>query len=447
MALTGIAIYKLLPKTNCKKCGFPTCLAFAMQLAQKKVELAKCPDVSEEAKQTLEGAAAPPIKLVTVGAGEDAVKAGEETVLFRHEDRFMNPCAIAIKVPDNLDEAALNERLEAIGKLHWTRVGMEIFVDALALTNASGDADAFKAAALLCAAGPVKNVILISENADNLIGAAEVIKENRPLLHGAGKDNFQKLGEFCANTKLPLTVSGASLEEIADMTPRLKELGVDEMMIVPPGGTVKEKMHELTRLRRMAIKKAFRALGYPPVVDASVGAADEFEQVANAGIYVSKYAGIVMLDVSEPARILPLLTMRQNIYTNPQKPIQVDPKLYEVGEPDENSPVMFTTNFSLTYFSVEGEVEASRVPSYILAVDTEGLSVLTSYSGDKLNEKVVAKAMTNAGIEQKVKHRKLIIPGLVAVMSGKLEEETGWEILVGPKEASYIPKYLKEIWK
>ncbi len=447
MALTGIAIYKLLPKTNCKKCGFPTCLAFAMQLAQKKVELSKCPDVSEEAKQMLEGAAAPPIKLATVGVGEDAIKAGEETVLFRHEDKFTNPCGIVIKLTDNLDEAALNERIEQIGKLHWTRVGMEIFVNGVALVNASGDAGTFKAAAQKVAGGPAKNVVLVSENADNLIAAAEAIKDSRPLLHGANKDNFQKLGEFCGKNKLPLAVSGESLEEIADLTPKLKELGVDEMVIVPAGKGVKECMHELTKLRRMAIKKAFRPVGYPTIVDASVGAADELEQIANAGIYAAKYAGIVMLDISEAWQVLPLLTMRQNIYTNPQKPIQVDQKLYEVGEPDENSPVMFTTNFSLTYFSVEGEVEASRVPSYILAVDTEGLSVLTAYSGDKLNEKTVAKAIAATGLEGKVKHRKLIIPGLVAVMSGKLEEETGWEILVGPKEASYIPKYLKEIWK
>jgi acetyl-CoA decarbonylase/synthase complex subunit gamma len=447
MALTGIEIYKLLPKTNCKKCGFPTCLAFAMQLAQKKVELAKCPDVSDEAKQTLEGASAPPVKLVTVGSGDDALKVGEEVVLFRHEDKFMNPCGVAIKVPDNLDEAALGERLEKISKLHWTRVGMEIFVDAVAVENASGNADAFKAAAQKAAAGTVKNVILMSENPDNLIVAAEAIKDSKPLLYAANKDSFQKLGEFCGANKLPLTVSGATIEEIADLTPKLKELGVEEIMVIPPGKNVKENLHELTKLRRMAIKKAFRPLGYPAVVDASAGVEDELEQIAEAGVYVAKYAGIVILEASEPWQVLPLLTMRQNIYTNPQKPIQVDPKLYEIGEPDENSPVMFTTNFSLTYFSVEGEVEASRVPAYILAVDTEGLSVLTAYSGDKLNEKVVAKAITESDIEGKVKHKKLIIPGLVAVMSGKLEEETGWTILVGPKEASYIPKYLQEIWK
>jgi acetyl-CoA decarbonylase/synthase complex subunit gamma len=447
MALTGIEIYKLLPKTNCKKCGFPTCLAFAMQLAQKKVELAKCPDVSEEAKQTLEGASAPPIKLVTIGTGDGAVKVGEETVLFRHEDKFNNPCAIVIRISDDLDEASLGERLEQIGKLHWTRVGMEIFVNGVAIVNTSGDAEKFKTAAQKAVAGPVKNVVLMSENDDNLIVAAEAVKDSKPLLFAANKDNFAKLGEFCGKNKLPLAVGGASLEDIAEITPKLKELGVDEMLIIPAGTNLKENLHELTKMRRMAIKKTFRALGYPPVVDATVGAGDELEQISNAGVYVSKYAGVVLLDILEPWQILPLLTMRQNIYTNPQKPIQVDQKLYKVGEPDENSPVMFTTNFSLTYFSVEGEVEASRVPAYILAVDTEGLSVLTAYSGDKLNEKTVAKAMAATDLENVVKHKKLIIPGLVAVMSGKLEEETGWEILVGPKEASYIPKYLKEIWK
>ncbi len=447
MALTGIEIYKLLPKTNCKKCGFPTCLAFAMQLAQKKVELSKCPDVSEEAKQALEGAAAPPIKLVTVGTGDGAIKVGEETVMFRHEDRFMNPCGVAIKAGDDLDDGALGARLEGIGKLRWTRVGMEIFVNGVAVTNVSGDAGKFTAAAQKAAAGPIKNVILMSDNADNLIAAAGAIKDSRPLLYAADKDSFEKLGAFCGKEKLPLAVKGASLEEIAELTPKLKELGVEEIMIVPPGAGVKENIHSLTKLRRLAIKKTFRSLGFPTIVDAGAGADDDLEQVAQASIYVGKYAGIIVLDVAAPEEALPLLTMQQNIYTNPQKPIQVDEKLYKVGEPDENSPVLFTTNFSLTYFSVEGEVEASRVPAYILAVDTEGLSVLTAYSGDKLNEKTVAKAIAATGLENVVKHKKLIIPGLVAVMSGKLEEETGWEILVGPKEASYIPKFLKEMWK
>ena len=446
MALTGIEIYKLLPKTNCKKCGFPTCLAFAMQLAQKKVELSKCPDVSDEAKQTLEGASAPPIKLVTVGTGDNAIKVGEETVLFRHEDKFVNPCGVAIKVNDDMEDGALGEKLEQIGKLHWTRVGQEIFVNAVALVNASGDAGKFKAAAEKVVSGPVKNLILVSDNAENLIAAADAVKASRPLLHAANKGNFEKLGEFCGKNKLPLAVSGESLDEIAEMTPKLKEMGVEEMMIVPVAKGLKETMHELTKLRRMAIKKTFRPMGYPTIVDASTGSDDEMEDISVAGIYVAKYAGIVMLETSEPWKVLPLLTMRQNIYTNPQKPIQVDEKLYEVGEPNENSPVLFTTNFSLTYFSVEGEVEASRIPAYILAVDTEGLSVLTAYSGDKLNEKTVAKALQKVGLEDKVKHRKLIIPGLVAVMSGKLEEETGWQILVGPKEASYIPKYLKDTW-
>jgi acetyl-CoA decarbonylase/synthase complex subunit gamma len=242
-------------------------------------------------------------------------------------------------------------------------------------------------------------------------------------------------------------LKGSSFEEIAELTPKLKELGVDEIVIVPPGKGVKENLHALTKLRRLAIKRTFRPLGFPTIVEAGAGADDELEQVAQASIYVGKYAGIIVIDTAEPWQVLPMLTMQQNIYTNPQKPIQVDQKLYKVGEPDENSPVLFTTNFSLTYFSVEGEVEASRVPAYILAVDTEGLSVLTAYSGDKLNEKTVAKAIAATDLENVVKHKKLIIPGLVAVMSGKLEEETGWQILVGPKEASYIPKFLKEMWK
>ena len=203
-------------------------------------------------------------------------------------------------------------------------------------------------------------------------------------------------------------------------------------------------MTGLTLIRRLALKKSFRPLGYPMIAFATAGTPET--QIARAAGLVCKYAGIVVIDTVEPWALLAILTARQNLYTDPQKPVQVEPKLYAVGEAGPTSPVLFTTNFSLTYYTVESDVEASRIPSWILCVDTEGTSVLTAYSGDKLNEKTVAKAMKAANLETVVKHKRLIIPGYVAVMSGKLEEETGWEILVGPRESSIIPRYLKEIW-
>ncbi|MCX7703125.1 MAG: acetyl-CoA decarbonylase/synthase complex subunit gamma [Planctomycetota bacterium] len=448
MALTGLDIYKLLPKTNCRECGFPTCLAFAMQLAQKKVELTKCPYVSEAAKAQLDAASAPPIKLVTLGEGSFKVQIGEEQVLFRHDDKFYHETAIAVRINDDLDDSSFNARIEKIKKLLFQRIGFEIKVNLVALFNKSNDAGKFTSRAKELISKLPHGLILMSNNPAALKSAAEAVKTRRPLIFAADTSNFETLGKLSKDLNLPLAVKGKSLDELSNLTSKLKEMGVDEMILsLETDGNLLKEIEAQTLIRRAALKKSFRPLGYPTLSFAF--APDPYAEAANAVTSICKYAGIVVTDLVEPHHILPLLVARQNIYSNPQKPIAVEPKLYPIREPNENSPLMFTTNFSLTYFTVEGEVDASRVPSWILAVDTEGLSVLTAYSGDKLNEKVVAAAMKKADVENKVKHRKIIIPGLVAVMSGALEEELGgkWKVIVGPKEAAYLPKFLKETWR
>ncbi|MEW6355801.1 MAG: acetyl-CoA decarbonylase/synthase complex subunit gamma [Planctomycetota bacterium] len=442
MGLTGLDIFKLLPKTNCKKCGQPTCLAFAMNLAQKKIELDKCPDISAEAKEKLAGAAAPPIRLVDIGPDAKKLSIGQETQLFRHDEKFHRPCGVAVTVADDLADEALKERIERIKNLKFTRVGTDIAVNLIAVMNKSGKADAFAKAAKT-AAGAEMLLILSSDNAANIKAAIAEVGAQRPLLHAATAQNVDAMAKLAKEAKCPIAVKAGSLEEIADLTEKAKAAGVEDI-VIDLSGDLKSALQKLTKARRAALKKTFRPLGYPAI--AFVQTDDPYQQTLEASTFVLKYAGIVVVNVTEPWQILPILTARMNIYTDPQKPIQVEPKLYSIGDVNENSPVMFTTNFSLTYFSVESDVEASRIPSYILAVDTEGTSVLTAYSGDKLNEKVVHKAMQNAKLDQVVKHRKLIIPGHVAVMSGKLEEETGWQIMVGPKESSVIPAYLKQVW-
>ena len=445
MPLTGLEIYKLLPKTNCKDCGFSTCLAFALQLAAKKAELKKCPHVSEEAEAALEGASAPPIKLVRIGTGEAEVKVGEETQLFRHDDKFYNPAGVAITVDDDLEEAAFTERIEKINNLQFTRVGQEISVDLIAVLNKSGDANTFGKRAKLAAEKSPLALILASKQADSIRAALEEIAGKRPLIYAADAQNYESMARLAKDKSVPLAVVAESLEETADLTEKIKALGVQDLMLDVGGKAIKGALLHFTRVRRAAIKRNFRPLGFPIITFATNG--DPYKAIACASTYMAKYAGIIVTDCIEPWQILPLLTVRQNIYTDPQKPIQVEEKLYAVGEPDENSPLLFTTNFSLTYYTVEGDVEASRVPAWILAVDTEGTSVLTAYAGDKLTEKTVAKALEKTKAAEKVKHKKLLIPGLVAVMSGKLEEETGWEILVGPRESSQLPKYLNTVWR
>ncbi len=445
MALTGLDIYKLLPKTNCKKCGRPTCLAFAMQLAQKKANLSDCPDVSEEAKKVLGAASAPPIKLVTVGTGAKKVEVGEENVLFRHEEKFYHPTGVAVTIHDDLSDADFNERLKRINSLKISRVGTEIEIDLIAIINKSNNAQKFTEAAKKVSIGSHLSIILSSVSAENMKAALSACAEKRPLIHGANSGNCESMAALAKEKNCPMTVTAQTLEELADLAERAKKAGVEEIVLDVSGNNPKEVLQKLTKVRRAALKKNFRTLGFPMIT--FVCDDDPFQEISLASTYLVKYAGIVAVNVCESWAIMPLLTARTNLFTDPQKPIQVEPRLYAVGDAKEDSPVLFTTNFSLTYYTVEGEVEASRIPAFILSVDTGGTSVLTAYSGDKLNDKVVAKAMADAKVETKVKHKKLIIPGLVAVMSGKLQETLGWEILVGPREASGLPSYLKTVWR
>ena len=444
MALTGLDIFKLLPKTNCKKCGRPTCLAFAMQLAQKKASIDECPDVSEAAKSALAGAAAPPIRKVTLGGDGRAFAIGEETFLFRHDGKFFNPAGVAVTLDDTLDAAALKARVEAINRLVFTRVGVEIQVDMIAVRNLSGKAEAFAGAARAAFSGSKLGLMLMSDSPENMKAAVAVCASRAPLLHAATPANVAAMAALAKANKCPIVAKAPDLNALEALTPQIKAAGVDDIVLDVTAPSIRETVEALTITRRAALKKSFRPFGYPPMACAM--RTDGYDEVAFASSVMAKYAGLVVISCVEPWQVLPILTVRQNIYPDPQKPIQVEAKIYPVREPDDKAPLMFTTNFSLTYYSVEGEVEGSRVPAWILAVDTEGTSVLTAYSGDKLNEKIVAKALKDSGAEQTVKHRKLIIPGHIAVLSGKIEEETGWQVLVGPKEASMLPAYLKTVW-
>jgi len=420
-------------------------MVFAVQLAQKKASLDECPDAGEDATAALGAAAAPPIKLVSIGAeGTREIKVGEETVLFRHEEKFHNPAGVCVTLSDALEGAALDERIEKLKALNFVRVGTEIGIDGVAVVNESGDGAKFAAAAQAVTEKTDYALVLVSESASNMGQALDVCAAKRPLIHAATAENAEDMAKLAKDSKCPLVVKADTLGEAGDLTEKIKDLGVEDLVLDVTRPTVKATLVDLTTARRAAIRKSCRPLGYPCLTCACDE--DPFAEIPAAVTYLCKYAGIVVTNCAEPAQILPLLTTRMNIYTDPQKPVQVEPKLYAVGEADESSPLMFTTNFSLTYYSVEGDVEASRVPAYIVAVDTEGTSVLTAYSGDKLNEKSVAKALQATDVDSKVSHKKLIIPGYLAVMSGALEEETGREIMVGPRESAALPAYLKQVW-
>ena len=458
MALTGLEIFKLLPKTNCKKCGMPTCLAFAMALAQKRARLDDCPYVSQEAKDKLAAAAAPPMRKVVFGRGGNQVQIGQETAVFRHEERFHNPTVLAVTVSDKLAGEDLKKRVESINALQFERVGTKIGVRAIAIINDSGSSRNFADACAAATSASSLAPILVTESPDAMAAALARVKgavpsfdklrtvsNVEPLLASATPVTADAMAKIAKENGCPLVAKAESIEALSELTEKIKANGVEDIVLNLAGLNLRDQLCNLSKMRTLALKKIFRPLGYPTISFVDDGDADR--QVAAAISLICKYSSIVVVDTVQPSAALPMVTAIMNIFTDPQKPVQVEPKVYAVGEPDENSPLMFTTNFSLTYYTVESDVEASRVPSYILVVDTEGTSVLTAYSGDKLNEKTVADAMAKHHVEDMVKHRKLIIPGYVAVMSGKLEEVTNWEIMVGPRESSMIPKYLQDVWR
>jgi acetyl-CoA decarbonylase/synthase complex subunit gamma len=439
--LTGIGIYKLLPKTNCGECNFPTCMAFAMQVAAKKVALEACPYVSEDAKRELAESAAPPMRTVTLGAGPRAVVIGGETVLFRHEEKFHHPAALAVCIRDTDDVSA---GIDSIHHLKFVRSGKPVSVDMIALEQA-GDAGPFLAAAKQLRESTELPVVLMSSDVAALAGALEVLAERKPLIYAADKGNFEQMAQLCAKFKVPLAVKGETLEELADLTTKIKAAGVGDLVLAPVARSMQEGLTCLTQLRRLALEKNFRPLGFPVI--ALTTAQDAVQEALEAIIYESKYASIVVMRGKQPWQILPVLTARFNIFTDPQVPNAVEAKVYKVGDAGPDSPVLVTTNFALTYFMVEGEVENSKVPAYITAVETGGLGVLNSYADDKLTGETIAKAVKATGILNQVRHKKLVIPGLVAVLKGELEDEAGCEVVVGPEEAAGLPNFLKTEWK
>jgi len=439
--LTGIGVYKLLPKTNCGECNFPTCMAFAMQVAAKKVALEACPYVSEDAKRELAESAAPPMRTVTLGAGPRAVQMGGETVLFRHEEKFHHPTALAIRVRDTDDVAA---EINSIHHLRFIRSGKPVNVELIALEQV-GDGKSFLAAAKLLRESTELPAILMSSDLTAMADALEVLAERRPLVYAADKSNYQQMAKLSARYHVPLAVKGETLEELADLTTKVKQAGVGDLVLAPAVGRVGEGLACLTHLRRLALEKNFRPLGYPVMVLTT--AEDAVQEALQAIIYECKYASIVVMRGKQAWQLLPVLTARFNIFTDPQVPNAVEAKVYKVGEAGPDSPVLVTTNFALTYFTVEGEVENSKIPAYITAVETGGLGVLNSYADDKLTGETIAKAVKASGILNQVRHKKLVIPGLVAVLKGELEDEVGCEVVVGPEEAAGIPNFLKTEWR
>jgi len=446
MALTGIEIFKLLPKTNCKECGDPTCLAFAMKLAAGKVELSACPYVSEEAKAKLSEASAPPIMPVTIGVGERALKIGGETVMFRHEKRFDNKPGFAILISDTMTDAEIDSRLEKFKNLKYDRIGLTLQADLVAVKADSNDASKFAAVVGKVKDGTDAGIILMSTNPDVLAAGLKVCAERKPLLYAATEENLDKVAELAKGT-CPVAVKAPDVEKLAELTNKLTSAGVKDIVLDSGSRNLRQAFNDQIIIRSAALTKKFRPLGFPTIVFPGEMTDDPMKEAVIASVFVAKYGGIIVLSDFQGESLFPLLVERLNIYTDPQRPLATTEGIYPIGEPKEDSPVLLTSNFSLTYFIVSGEIESSRVPSWLLVKDTEGLSVVTAWAAGKFVADTIAPFVKKCGIADKVKHHKLVIPGHAAAESGGLEEELAdWEILVGPREGSNIPAYLKT-WK
>lgn len=445
MPLSGLEIYKNLPKENCKECGLPTCLAFAMKVAAGQAALENCPRLASDAASALSEASAPPQQLVKIGADGHTLEVGQETVLYRHEDKFHHPCAIGVCLDDDMPAAEIEKKCAEFAAITFDRMGKVSYVDMVAVRNVSAGNDVFVNAAKAASATFNRSIALMASKPDALRAAGAALAPQRPLLWALNAEDA--IDEYIAVAKelaLPLCVQGKDYEAVTGLSEKARAAGLKELVLAPQSDSVADTLAFLTQSRRAAITKKFRPMGYPVAVTAFDD--DPKRAAVAASWYILKYAGIVITNSAGPEHLLAMAASRQDIYTNPQVPVQVTPGVHAVGDAGPDTPVLLTTNFALSYYSVESEITAARMPAHIIAVDTEGTSVLTAWAAEKLTPASVAQTLDASGVGKMVGHKKLIIPGLVAVLSGGIKEESGWEVLVGPREASGIVSYLKKQW-
>ena len=441
MALSGIQIYKLLPQTNCKDCDFPTCLAFAMKLAAKQVELSLCPYVSEEAEEQLSEAAAPPVRPISINSNGYEIKAGNEVVLFRHEKTFYSRPGLFIRVYDSQSPEEIKATVSPADTYKVEYVGIDLSINGFAVQADGGD---FKAAVAAVREASQKPLILIGDLDSIKAGISELVVNEKPLVCHATMENWESMAEFAKENNVPLGVKADSVDEMVDLTEKLQDAGVKDLVLSPTQRGFHGTLYANTIMRRMALKKTFRPFGFP-IISFPGDVGIQTREVMLAAQAIGKYSGFIVLDHFSPETAYPLLVLRENIFTDPQKPIQVKPGLYEINDPKPEDPLLVTTNFSITYFSVANEVESSGKPAWLMVTDAEGMSVLTAWAAGKFDAERIAKSVKEFNVPDKISNKRIVIPGHTAVLSGELEEELPeWEIRVGPREAIDLPKFMEQ---
>ena len=441
MAVKGLDIFKLSPKKNCKECGSPTCMAFCMKVAQGAVPITKCPYMSEEAIALLSEATAPPMQTITVGAH----KLGGETVMMRHEKTLVNRNLFAATLDTSMDDASIEERIALVKKVDYERIGEREMVECVFVHDA-GDCAKFVELCKKAAALPDRTVIIDTKDVETAKAAVEAIKDSKPILNGANKDNFNDMNEIAKAAGLVLGVSGTDLSELHDTVAALEKAGNKNLILDVTAPTIKETFANAVLVRRTAIKDGDRTFGYPSIVNLGVLCNhDEHLETALAAMFVVKYGSIIVMDKVGYAEALPLYGLRQNIFTDPQKPMKVAPGIYPINGAGPDDPCALTVDFALTYFLVSGELERSKVPVNLLITDASGMSVLTAWAAGKFSSTSVKKFFDEFDIASKINNRTLIIPGKVAVMKGEIQDKLPeWNVVVGTREAVELVKYLRD---
>ena len=462
--LSPIDVYKLLPKTNCKECGVENCMAFATKIVNREITIDQCKPLlkkeNEKAYKQLKEMLKPAVKEVVVGVGDKAVKLGGKLVMFRHEFTYMNPTAFAIDVTDELPEAELLARVKKTESFSYEYIGYTLKLNMIAIRSTSNEPETFKAAVKKVAENTGLPLILCSLSANVLEAGLMAVPNGKPLLYAATMDNWKDMAELALMYHCPLVVSAPNdLSLLMSLAKTLLAYGVEDLVLDP--GTfandgLADTLNNFTMLRRAACKNGealagFPLLGVPMVAWAEKGeAADEivkWREAYLAGMLIVRYADALIIHGADGWSLLPNAVLRQNIYTDPRKPVAVEPGLKVFGTPDENSPVFFTTNFALTYYTVASDIESSKMNAYVVVVDTEGSAVDSGVAGRKLTADKVAEALKASGLESKVKHKTIIIPGKASRISGEIEEASGWKVRVGPRDSSEIPKYIIDKWQ
>jgi acetyl-CoA decarbonylase/synthase complex subunit gamma len=442
MALTGIQIYKLLPQTNCKECDFPTCLAFAMKLAAKQVELAKCPYVSEESAAQLAEAAAPPVRPVVIKSNGNEVKGGNEIVLFRHNKKFFSPPGLFIRVYDDQSGEDIKSKIKPVDAYVVDYVGMDLTMGGIAVQARGGD---FSAAVEAVRDVTKLPLILIGSAEELKQGLEKLAKDETPLLCSATTQNWEAMAALAKEYNAPLAVEAGNIDEMVGLMKKLEGQDLKDFVLAPKQRSLIGSLTANTTIRRMAIKENYSLLGFP-IINFPGDVGDPIREVTRAMQAIGKYSSFIVLDNFDPATAYSLLVLRANLYTDPQEPIQVTPGIYELNNPGPEDPFLVTTNFSITYFSVANEVESMGMPAWLLVTDSEGMSVLTAWAAGKFDAEIIAKDAKQFKAAEKVTKKRIVLPGHTAVLSGELEEELpDWEVKVGPKEAVDLPAYMKEV--